>query len=591
MLLFASPSVTAPKKESPPPSAAPTTTTAAATATEASEKDKEKEKLPTGVVKEEKEKEEEVICKSFEELKVAGWLVDSLHQLGIRRPTPVQAHCIPPLLAGKDVLGEAQTGSGKTAAFAVPILDILSRDPYGIFALVLTPTRELGGQIADQFRALGARMGARVQLMTGGMETVTQYTEIFAKPHVVIATPGRLCDFLDTEPLAKSLFRNVKFVIYDEADRLLNPNDGFFRFLRKIAQFLPPPGTGRCQYGLFTATAAPLLSRFRKFIKENESKETELKSVKKECDDVDAGSSSGSGSSSGDSSCEKPCEKEVVKVAEKPKKNEKVDFFPLSKDAYVYSTAEGGVVDGTSLRQSEAVVVDSCQQRYVFLPSALRECYLVYILRSLPAAQKQTIVFTATCKTAEYLHQMLETLSFRSVSLHSDLNQRERTNALAAFRSGLARIMISTDVASRGLDIQDVDLVINYDIPRATDDYVHRIGRTARAGRRGTSIVFVTPDTVLPFKRIEKGIGKTLEEQPIPEEDALACLSETSKAREISDMYLDTIEFSQRHTEKKMYRAGKDANQKPRRKKRKITPKQSKSEKPTKPEKSEKINP
>lgn len=524
MKLFASPSVTTTAASTSSSSPAPTT--------------------PSSQASKDKPEIEEEVVKSFEELHVAKWLVESCLQMGIRKPTPIQAHCIPPLLSGQDVIGEAQTGSGKTAAFAVPILDILSRDPYGIFALVLTPTRELAGQIADQFRALGARMGARVQLMTGGMETVAQYTEAFSKPHVMIATPGRLCDFLETEPRAKMLFRNIKFVIYDEADRLLSPRETYPKFLRKIAQYLPEPGTGWCQYALFTATAAPLLKTFRKLQAAKQQQQQQCNGEEKEGNEV--------------------CSK-------KDKMSKKI-FLPISTDAFVYSTAEEGVVGGTNLRKSEAVVVDSCTQRYVYLPPALKECYLVYLLRMFPAAQKQTIVFTATCKTAEYLHQMLETLAFKSVSLHSDLTQRERTNSLASFRSGLARIMISTDVASRGLDIQDVDLVINYDVPFATDDYVHRIGRTARAGRNGTSLIFVTPDNVAMFKRIEGGIGKTLEEQPIPEDDALTFLSETSKAKEISDMYLDTIEFDKKHEQKKMYVNGRDPNA-PKYKKRKISKK------------------
>ncbi|XP_063692517.1 probable ATP-dependent RNA helicase DDX49 [Bolinopsis microptera] len=157
----------------------------------------------------------------FESLGIKKWLVQQCKGLGMKQPTPVQINCVPAILAGKDCIGCAKTGSGKTAAFALPILDILSDDPFGIFALVLTPTRELAFQIKDQFVAIGAHINIRVSTVIGGMDMLTQSMELSRSPHIVIATPGRLADHINSGDGLK--LGKVKFLVLDEADRLLEP--------------------------------------------------------------------------------------------------------------------------------------------------------------------------------------------------------------------------------------------------------------------------------------------------------------------------------------------------------------------------------
>ncbi|CAI5991893.1 unnamed protein product [Closterium sp. NIES-65] len=160
-------------------------------------------------------------CDSFADLALAPWLVATCHEMGLRHPTPVQCACIPPVVAGSNVIGVAQTGSGKTAAFALPILQKLAEDPYGVFALVLTPTRELALQIADQFRALGSSLSLRCAIAIGGGDMVEQAMQLASRPHVVVATPGRLREMLQQEASMERIFSNLQFLVLDEADRLL----------------------------------------------------------------------------------------------------------------------------------------------------------------------------------------------------------------------------------------------------------------------------------------------------------------------------------------------------------------------------------
>lgn len=189
----------------------------------------------------------------FASLGVDKWLVDSLSALSIRRPTPIQAACIGPLLSGQDCIGGSRTGSGKTAAFAVPILQTWARDPIGIFAVILTPTRELALQITEQFRALGASQGIKVCLLIGGVDMRTQALQLATRPHIVVATPGRLADHVRSsgEDTVGGL-RRVKMLVLDEADRLLD--ETFAEDLGECLEILPKAGKQGRQTALFTAT-------------------------------------------------------------------------------------------------------------------------------------------------------------------------------------------------------------------------------------------------------------------------------------------------------------------------------------------------
>jgi len=355
---------------------------------------------------------------SFEEMGVHKWILNQLSGLGISKPSPVQQNCIPQILAGRDCVGIAKTGQGKTLAFAIPILQTLAVDPYGIYAVVLTPTRELAGQIGDSFRTVGkSGMNLREVVVTGGRDTIKQSLDLDKRPHVVIATPGRLADHIRTNSTFS--LNRVKYLVLDEADRLLE--GGFDSDLSTIISALP----SKRQTLLFTATNSPSIT-----------------SVIKSC----------------------------------------------NNNPHIW----------TSPDLSESSTVENLEQKYLLTPPEAKDSYLVQLLltRNEENSRTSSIVFCRTCRQTELIGSLLSKVGLRSSTLHSVKPQRERMSSIASFKSGHTKILVATDVASRGLDIPEVDLVVNHNVPRDPVDYVHRVGRTARAGRGGGAVSLVTPQDV-----------------------------------------------------------------------------------------------
>ncbi|KAL2104599.1 hypothetical protein VUR80DRAFT_10149 [Thermomyces stellatus] len=379
---------------------------------------------------------------TFDSLNVRPWLVQSLSNMAIRRPTGIQKGCIPEILKGRDCIGGSRTGSGKTVAFAVPILQKWAEDPHGIFGLVLTPTRELALQMYEQFNAISSPRLLKIILVTGGADMRTQAIALRERPHIVIATPGRLADHIRTsgEDTVCGL-RRVKFVVLDEADRLL-AGGGAGSMLPDVEECfseLPPP-TER-QTLLFTATMTP----------------------------------------------------EVLALKNMPPK-------PGKEPAFVCE------VDTASL-----AVPATLQQMHLKVPVTHREHFLHTFLLTEKNVEKTVMIFCNRTSTAEFLHHLLRLLDHRVTSLHSKLPQRQRTDNLGRFRAAAARILVATDVAARGLDIPEVSLVVNYDVPRDPDDYIHRVGRTARAGRKGEAVTFVGQRDVELVLAIEERVGRQME--------------------------------------------------------------------------------
>lgn len=379
---------------------------------------------------------------TFSALSVRPWLIQSLANMAIKRPTGIQKGCIPEILKGRDCIGGSRTGSGKTVAFAVPILQKWAEDPTAIFAVVLTPTRELALQIYEQIKAISAPQSLKAILITGGSDMRTQAIELGKRPHVVIATPGRLADHIRTsgEDTICGL-RRVRYVVLDEADRLLN-GTGSGSMLPDVEECLSvlPPATER-QTLLFTATITP----------------------------------------------------EVRALKDMPQKPGKQPVFVCEVDT-----------------QSLAIPT-TLSQMHIQIPVTHKEHYLHVFLLTEENIDKTVILFCNRTATADYLHHLLRLLDHRVTSLHSKLPQRERIDNLARFRASAARILVATDVAARGLDIPEVSLVINYDIPRDPDDYIHRVGRTARAGRSGQAVTFVGQRDVSLVLAIENRVGRQME--------------------------------------------------------------------------------
>ncbi len=380
---------------------------------------------------------------SFATLNVSPWLIASLAALEIKRPTGIQKGCIPRILEGRDIIGGSRTGSGKTVAFTVPMLQKWAEDPVGIYAVILTPTRELALQIFEQIKAISAPQSLKPVLVTGGTEMRPQALALSKRPHVVIATPGRLADHIHTSGTDTTIgLRRVKVVVLDEADRLLASGPGSMLVDVETCLTALPPSDER-QTCLFTATLTP----------------------------------------------------EVMAVKSLPRAKDRPPIFVCETDTAAVS------------------IPPTLKQSYLQVPLTYREAYL-HILLLTPGnmAKKSIVIFCNRTTTANLIERLLRLLDHRVTSLHSVLPQKDRTDNLARFRASVARILVATDVASRGLDIPEVDLVINYDVPRNPDDYIHRVGRTARAGKGGEAITLIGQRDVSLFLAIEGRIGVKMEE-------------------------------------------------------------------------------
>ncbi|XP_069138526.1 probable ATP-dependent RNA helicase DDX49 [Argopecten irradians] len=417
---------------------------------------------------------------TFKDLGLNSWLYNQCKNMGLSKPTAIQVNCVPPILDGQDCIGCAKTGSGKTAAFALPILQKLSEDPYGIYALVLTPTRELAFQIAEQFKVLGKPIGIRVSVITGGLDMMQQGLDLAVKPHIVISTPGRLSDHIqscDTFSLKK-----IKFLVLDEADRLIE--DDFGEQLEVIFKVVPK----KRQTLLFSATMTKTLESLQEI------------------------------------GMNKP-------------------FFWQQK--------------------SDTLLVEGLDQNYCLMAADVKDAYLMHILDKFTEENPKSsiMIFTNTCKYTQILGMICTSLGLSCVILHAMCKQKERLAALAKFKSNQVNILIATDVASRGLDIPTVDLIINHNVPSRPKDYVHRVGRTARAGRGGRSITLVTQFDIKLVHAIEEFTKKKMTEFKAEEKEALRILVEVATARREAEIKLDERDFGERDTinkRKRLILEGKD---------------------------------
>lgn len=401
-------------------------------------------------VEEVKEAGEEKTQKTFAELGIIDSLCEACTALGYKNPTPIQSESIPLALQGRDLIGLAETGSGKTAAFALPILQALMEKPQSFFGLVLAPTRELAYQISQQFEALGNLISVRSAVIVGGMDMVPQAIALGKKPHIIVATPGRLLDHL--ENTKGFSLRSLKYLVMDEADRLLDLDFG--PILDKILKVLPRE---RRTY-LFSATISS--------------------------------------------------------------KVESLQRASLSNPLRV------------SISTSSYQTVSTLLQSYLFIPHKFKDIYLVHILND--HAGQSTIIFTRTVHETQRIAFLLRALGFGAIPLHGQLSQSARLGALSKFRAGSRDILVATDVAARGLDIPSVDLVLNFDLPPDSKTYVHRVGRTARAGKSGVAISVVTQYDVEVYQRIEKALSKTLDEYNAPREEVMIFAEKVGEAQRVA---------------------------------------------------------
>lgn len=422
----------------------------------------------------------EANVKSFKSLGISRWLVETLNAMKIVQPTAIQSSCIPEILKGRDCIGGAKTGSGKTVAFGAPMLTRWSEDPCGMFGVVLTPTRELAMQIAEQFTALGSSMNIRVSIIVGGEDIVKQGLELQRKPHFIIATPGRLAHHIlnSGDDTVGGLIR-TKFLVLDEADSLLT--DTFAKDLATCIGALP--SKNKRQTLLFTATVT-----------------------------------------------------DQVRALEKAPSEGKPPLF-------IFETAS----------MDKVAIPSSLKTEYILVPEYVKEAYLYQLLTCEDYQESTAMVFVNRTMAAEILRRTLHAMGVRVTSLHSQMPQQERTNSLHRFRANAARVLIATDVASRGLDIPTVQLVINYDIPSDPDAFIHRSGRTARAGRRGDAISFVTQKDISRIEAIEERINKKMGECDKIHDTAVIrkSLNKVTKAKRESLMAMEKENFGEKKIQRK----------------------------------------
>jgi ATP-dependent RNA helicase DeaD len=369
-------------------------------------------------------------AEGFRPLGLNDQILADLAAMGYEQPTPIQAEAIPVALSGKDLLGQAQTGTGKTAAFVLPMLQQLySLDRVGPVALVLCPTRELARQVHGEFTRMAGASGARAAIIYGGVPMDDQIRSLERKPHVVIGTPGRIIDHMRRKVLDLS---RLALVVLDEADQMLDI--GFWPDVNFIISHTPPAR----QVMLFSAT-------FPDPVKEMAAKHM----------------------------------KEPVHVRIQPRQ----------------------------------VTVEQVDQKYIAVPRERKNELLAHFIET--QQPEQLVVFCRTKHQTDRVAEVMKRKNISAAAIHGDLPQSKREKTLQAFRSRELQCLIATNVAARGLDIPTVSHVVNYDIPEMPEEYVHRIGRTARNGARGVARTFITPEDGQFLLEIEKHIGLLLEEEVI----------------------------------------------------------------------------
>lgn len=359
----------------------------------------------------------------FDGLGIAPRLLQILEQNRFTVPTPIQHQSIPAAIEGKDIIGIAQTGTGKTLAFGVPLIQrIANNNGRG---LVVLPTRELAQQVNEMLQRIGKPLGLRTAILIGGESMRRQIDQVRRNPHIIIATPGRLIDHLEEKTVT---IGDVKILVLDEADRMLDM--GFSPQIHKIFEYLPKPGNRQTM--LFSATMPSA----------------------------------------------------IVSIATKH----------MTLPIRVEVAPAGTTIDAT---EQEIYIVKK-ESKLTLLETILHE------------HMGSVLVFSRTKHGASKLAKHLHMQGERATEIHSNKSMGQRREALEGFRSGKYRVLVATDIAARGINVANIELVVNFDIPESSEDYVHRIGRTGRAGKKGKAISLATPDQQGDIRDIERLIRKTL---------------------------------------------------------------------------------
>jgi ATP-dependent RNA helicase DeaD len=369
---------------------------------------------------------------TFKDLGLNPAIQQALDELGYQDPTPIQEEAIPQLLDGHDVIGQAQTGTGKTAAFGLPLLQYLDPENNEVQAVVMTPTRELCIQVTQALRSMAEHLDIEIVAVFGGAPIRSQQSQLRAGAHVVVATVGRMMDLMNRRSLVLTAAR---YVVLDEADEMLDL--GFIEDVEKILRMCP---SGR-QTALFSATMPPPIQRLA--------------------------------------------------------------------EGYMYDPVTISITPKT-------LTVDAIQQAFVEVPAKEKTARLIELLKV--EEPEQAIIFCRTKIGATRLERALKDKGLDVKALHGDMSQGSRDGVMIAFKDHRVKLLVATDIAARGLDVEHVTHVINFDVPNSSETYVHRIGRTGRVGRTGRAITFVTPAERDEIGRIERDVNTKIGEWESPEE-------------------------------------------------------------------------
>lgn len=419
---------------------------------------------------------------SFDDMKLEKWIKKVIAYLSYKNPTIVQKYIIPEILNDKSVIAISKTGTGKTASFCLPILSELSKDPYGLYSIILEPTRELVIQVEEKLKLFSTGFNLRMCSIIGGEDYTTQLKELDKIPHIIIATPGRLVTFLENNYI--KLVQNLKYFVLDEFDQLLN--DTIRPDIEKIIKFLPEDRKTL----FFSATIVQTKNELKKYLGKNDTGELYYYNNNEDIND----------------------EKEIKDDEEQKNNNNSIPMKIKNK------------------------INEDVDLKYILVPQKLKEHYLLYLLRN-KYKETNCLIFVNHVKQCDFLYNLCKLFELKVSHLHSKMTQRNRREDLQKFKGSISKFLISTDLASRGLDIKQCDLVINFDMPHTSQTFIHRAGRTGRIGNKGLCISFVSQHDIELLNGIESELDADFKEiEDIDQDEIMVDTGLVSKGIKLTKM-------------------------------------------------------
>ena len=435
---------------------------------------------------------------SFEKMKLEKWILKIIKYLSYKEPTEVQKYVIPQILKDKSVIAISKTGTGKTASFCLPILSELSKNPFGLYCIILEPTRELVLQVEEKLKLFSTGFNLRMCSIIGGEDYTTQLKELDKIPHIIIATPGRLVSFLENNYI--KLVDNLRYFVMDEFDQLLD--DTIKPDIDKIITYLPDDRITL----FFSATIMQTKEELKKYLGKNDKEEIFYynNNTDEKIDDIIKDTN---------------INKEKNKDNDKDDKDKEIK----KKNKIIPLKIKNRINEDISLK-------------YILVPQKLKEHYLLYLLRN-RYKETNTLIFVNHVKQCDFLYNLCKLFEIKVSHLHSKMTQKNRREDLQKFKGSMTNILISTDLASRGLDIKQCDLVINFDIPLSSLTFIHRAGRTGRIGNKGLCISLVSQYDVEVLNGIEEDLNADFKEiEDIDQDEIMVDTGLVSKGIKLTKM-------------------------------------------------------